>query len=157
MSFSIKKGDSEISGDFSQLQDLIKELKTDYYVDIGILGSEVDSDSGLTIAGIGLVQEVGTENIEQRSFIKMPLTEKGSEIQETVSNRMQKHLEDGNVKGIFTDIGIAGESAIQEAFDTKGFGSWPPNKPSTVKQKGSNSPLIVDGTLRKSITSKVGK
>jgi phage gpG-like protein len=165
MSFSEKIGDSTISGDFSKLDKLVKNLKSNYYVDIGILGAQSSTEGGLTIAGIGAVHEFGTDKagrgnktkIPERSFIRMPLEVKQSEITKAVEKRLEQLLGEGDIEGIFRLIGIAGEAQIQEAFDSQGFGNWEPNAESTATQKGSATPLIDDGTLRKSITSKTGK
>lgn len=179
MSFSHKSGDSVVNGDFSKLEKLVKNLSKKYYVDIGILGESNKSEGGgLTTAGIGAVNEFGTDKagrgkktvIPERSFIRMPLETGQEDIEKALEPKIEKMLEDGDIEGIFKLIGIAGEARIQEAFDTAGFGEWPPNSPVTIegstpdkegnqfiKGKGSDSPLIDDGTLRKSITSKVGK
>lgn len=155
MSFSEKVGDSQIEGDFSKLEKLVEELDTDYYVDIGILGGETDTETGLTIAGIGAVHEVGTDKIPKRSFIEMPITTKQKNIEESASKEMAKSLPE--VEPVFKTIGVACEAAIQEAFDTGGFGKWKDIKEETKDKKGSSAILIDDGTLRKSITSKVGE
>ena len=163
MSFKIKDGNSIVEGDFSQLEKLVENLGKDYHVDVGILGSETDSESGLTIAGIGAVHEFGTmqagrgrnTTIPKRSFILMPLTSKQDEITKRVESRMQGHLEQGDVKAVFVDIGIAAEAVIQEAFETGGFGQWEPLSEITIERKGSSAPLIDEGVLRKSITSEV--
>lgn len=167
MSFHVKNGESYVKGDFSKLENLIKELESKYYVDIGILGEQGATVEGnLTIAGVGAVHEFGTDKagrnrdtiIPERSFIKMPLETGGSEIEKSISPKVQKFLEESNIEGLFKLIGIAGEARIQEAFDTGGFGQWPDLAESTIKGKGgSTAKLIVDGILRKSITSKVGK
>lgn len=165
MSFSEKSGNSEVSGDFTVLNKLVKELKGNYYVDIGILGTEASTEEGYTIAGIGAVHEFGTDKagrgnttkIPERSFIKMPLETRQKEIEEFVSKKFEELLGKGDIEGIFKLIGIAGEAQIQEAFSTAGFGAWEPNAESTIKSKGSDSPLIDEGVLRKAITSKTGK
>ena len=165
MSFSKKIGDSVISGDFSQLEKLVKELKTDYYVDVGILGEKTETEAGLTIAGIGAVHEFGTDKagrgnktvIPERSFIRMPIEKKQSEIVSFVEKKYEENLAKGDVKAIFTDIGIGAEAQIQEAFETGGFGTWPELADSTIEKKKSNAILIDDGTLKKSISSDVGK
>lgn len=51
--------DVSIDADFKQLEKLIKELDSDYYVDIGILGKQTATEDGITLAGIGAVQEFG--------------------------------------------------------------------------------------------------
>lgn len=175
--FQTKVGDSVISGDFTKLEKLIEGLEKKYFVDIGILGAGGGTKGGLSIAGIGAVHEFGTDRagrgkktvIPARSFIRMPL-ETGQEfIENEVSPHIEKNVGTGNIKEIFNLIGIAGVLRIQEAFETGGFGEWAPNSDVTIfgskpnkkgekfiKGKKSSQPLIDDGTLRKSITSKVG-
>jgi hypothetical protein len=154
-------GDSYIEADFSALDKLVENLGKKHYVDVGILGENAGKtdEGGATIGMIGAVQEFGKLDgkIPKRSFILMPLQTHQSEIQKQVEPRMQKHMETGDIKGIFTDIGIAAEGVIQDAFDTRGFGTWKSNAESTIEQKGSDSPNIDKGLLRKSISSKVGQ
>ena len=47
--------------------------------------------------------------------------------------------------------GISGMNASKSWF-TDGRNNWPPNRPSTIRRKGSNRPLIDTGALRRSIT-----
>ena len=163
MPFSEKVGDSVISGDFDILNKLIKELKTDYFVDIGILGSGERSESGESVPEYGAKQEYGSDQagrgpkIPKRSFIKMPLQTKQKEISSDVEKKFQKHIEEGDVKGIFKDIGIAGEKQIQLAFESGGFGTWQQLSEETIQRKKSDAILIDEGTLRKSITSEVSQ
>lgn len=166
MSFHHRTGDSEVSGDFSILENLVKELSTDYHVDVGYLGEKSQTEEGgLTIAGIAAVHEFGTDKagrgrstvIPERSTIRMPLETGQESIEKEVGRNFQKRMEDGDIEGIFTDIGIACEGRIQDAFDTGGFGEWPDISESTKEQKGSEAILIDDGTMRKSVSSKVGK
>lgn len=165
MSFSVKNGESEVSGDFSKLDKLVKNLGRKYYVDIGILGETNETvEGGYTLAGIGAVHELGTDRagrgnstvIPERSFIRMPLESGQEQIEKSLEPRMQELLEKGDIEGIFKLIGIAGEARIQEAFETAGFGEWDPNAESTIKRKKSDQPLIDDGDLRKAVISKVG-
>jgi phage gpG-like protein len=150
----------QIEGDFSALEKLIKELKSSHYVDVGVLG-EASYENGVTVAAIGAVHEFGSlsGNIPERSFIRMPLEKKQGEIAESItkSNKWQALAEKQDIKGLFKIIGIACEGAIQEAFDTGGFGTWQALEQSTIDAKGSESILIDEGTLRKSITSEAGK
>jgi hypothetical protein len=166
VSFSIKNGDSEVRGDFSRLDKLVEELGKKHYVDIGILGESNETvEGGKTLAGIGAVHEFGTDKagrgnsvtIPERSFIRMPLQTGQEAFARKIDPKVQGFVEQGDIKGIFKLIGAAGEGRIQEAFDTRGFGQWPPNAPSTIKAKGSDSPLINDGDLKKAIMFKVGE
>jgi len=167
MSFKIKNGDSVVSGDFSKLEKLVENLGKDHYVDIGIMGEKNKTlEGGLTVAGLGAVHEFGTDRagrgnsvtIPERSFIRMPLETGQDDIEKSVKPKLKALMEKGDIKGIFKLIGVAGEARIQEAFASGGFGEWPPNAKSTIRQKGSSQPLIDIGAagLRGSISSKVG-
>jgi phage gpG-like protein len=165
VSFSIKNSGGEVSGDFSKLEKLIENLDKNYYVDIGILGESNETLEGnITLAGIGAVHEFGTDRagrgnktvIPERSFIREPLETGQEQIESEVNKNFKKNVGEGNIKQIFTDIGIAGEARIQEAFETEGFGEWEPNAESTIARKKSDSPLIDTGAMRRAITSKVG-
>ena len=175
MSFSETNPGGTVSGDFSKLEALIKELGKKYYVDIGILGENNQTvEGGLTLAGIGAVHEFGTDKagrgnktvIPERSFIRMPLETGQSQIEAQIEPK----IKDGtDIKQIFKLIGIAGEARIKEAFDTSGFGTWKPNSDITIngskpnkdgvkfiKGKKSDKPLIDEGTLKDGIMSKPG-
>jgi len=187
--FVHKIGDSEVRGDFSKLEKLVENLGKKFFTDIGILGEGGKTEQGgITLAGIGAVQEFGTDKagrgnktvIPERSFIRMPL-ETGQEfIENEIDPKMQKLVENGDIKGIFELIGIAGEARVKEAFETTGFGTWPPNSDITIhgsnyplkqrgveltpkqiknefiKGKGSDQPLQDTGGLFQTITSRVG-
>ena len=157
MSFSIRDGQSEVTGDFSKLEALVAALKEKHYVDIGVFAT-AKTGSGSPIATYGAYNEFGSIKVKdrppKRSFIRMPLSTGQAKIAAYVAPRAKAHMEDGDVKAIFADIGIAGESVIQEAFGQRGPG-WKENAESTIKRKGSDAPLIDDGMLRAAITSRV--
>jgi hypothetical protein len=155
--FQFSDGQSEVHGDFSKLEDLIKNLKENHFTDVGVFETAKTAD-GKQVAEYGAYNEFGSVSVAnrppKRSFIRMPLEVKQDDIRKYAEKHSQEHLEKGDVKAIFEDIGIACEAKIQEAFDTRGFGSWVPNAESTIKQKGSDAPLITnaDTLLRKVIT-----
>lgn len=168
MSFSIRDGQSEIKGDFSGLEKLIKGLKEPHSVDIGVF-KDAKTPDGQSVAEYGAANEFGsiTRKLPARSFIRMPLEKKQGDIARYAESHAREHVEAGDIKAIFEDIGIAGQAKIQEAFDTGGFGTWAPNADSTVARKGSDAILIgggkkhgvrvVGGLLRKSVTYEVDR
>ena len=88
----------------------------------------------------------------------MPIETKQADIAKKLDSKWEGKLESQDIRGLFTEMGILCEAAIQEAFDTKGFGSWKPIEEATKKRKkGSDAILIDKGTLSKSITSEVGQ
>ena len=61
---------------------------------------------------------------------------------------------DGNAQEVDNALhkaGMVAENAAKAWFENPQNG-WPPNSPSTVKKKGSDSPLIDTGEMRKAIT-----
>lgn len=158
MAFKFSDGQSEITGDFSKLERLIGELGKEYGVEVGVFES-AKTPNGMQVAEYGAYNEVGSivrkNRPPKRSFIKMPIEQKQDKIETYAALNSKTHLENGDIKAIFEDIGIGAESVIQEAFDTQGFGTWPPNADSTIIHKGSSTPMIDDGTLRKAIASRV--
>jgi phage gpG-like protein len=148
---------NSVDGDFSKLENILKKLKTKKHVDVGILGNESYED-GATIAGIGAVHEFGKldGSIPERSFIRMPIETKQKEIEKSLKPKVQEIMERGDIDRALTLLGIACEGAIQEAFDSGGFGTWKDIDQKTKDRKKSDSILIDTSELRKSITSKVG-
>lgn len=145
-----------VKGDFSKLENLLKGLKTKMSVRVGVF-QEATAPDGEKVASYGADNEFGVpeRRIPERSFIRMPIETKAGKIAADVEKRKRDRIEQGNIRGIFEDIGLAAEAVIQEAFDTRGFGTWKENAEMTIEKKGSDAPLIDEGLLRRSITSKV--
>lgn len=146
-----------VKADFKNLNKFIKSMHTKYVVDVGIMGNKASRKSDeLTNAEIGAIHEFGTNQIPPRSFLRMPLRLKSSDILAKVRDAgALKKLGSGNVVQVLKDLGVACEGAILEAFGSAGFGHWAPNAPSTIAQKHSDAPLIDTGQLRRSISSVV--
>lgn len=135
-------------------------------VKVGIIGSQAQQEhngTNLTNAQIGMINEFGSysRKIPARSFISMPLKLfLSSYIKKKKSlskQEFEKAIEKGTEEEFSRKVGIVAEEVIQDAFATRGFGNWKPNAPLTVALKGSDSPLIDTGQLRRSISSKVIK
>jgi len=148
---------SEIKLNLDGLDKFQKELAKGYKAKVGVIGQAATRSGGdLNNAEIGLVHEAGSvsRGIPARSFLRMPLEHKMADIVTTAINN-GKMVENNMIDSFFKKIGAKAESIIQEAFSTHGFGLWPPNAPSTIGAKGSASPLIDTGELRKAISSEV--
>jgi phage gpG-like protein len=152
----------DMTADFSGLEKLLKNLKKTIYVDIGILGSGKVSESGESVVEYGAQHEFGviSKRLPERSFIRLGLRMRQKQIMAAAQKAFTENPED--IKGLFTTIGIEGENAIKEAFQTSGFGTWAPLsenykiRPSGQSVDESSKPLLDTGALRNSITSKVG-
>lgn len=134
-----------------------------YRIKVGVLGAKVNrkqGDTTQTNAEIGFKHEYGsyTENVPQRSFLRMPMNDKMKEILEMA--RMGGILLDlvaGDIKQVFKIIGVACESIIGDAFETRGFGNWKELSKYTIERKIQQNPdpLINTRQLQRAITSKV--
>lgn len=177
----MKKG-LEVRKDFANMQKLFKALieADEYRVKVGIIGGKagkVHKGGFLTNAEIGYKHEFGElksstfkykgkkitiKGLPQRSFLRMPMTLKGREITKKLKSQKLKIMEmivkNQSLEPVLERVGILAENIVQEAFATSGFGQWAKNiNPEYVKLKGSDTPLIDTGQLRRSISSKVYK
>lgn len=114
------------------------------------------SDAGVSNAEVGFLMEFGVpKKIPARSWLRMPLTQKISNIVKNAAVEFVAAVESGDAVRFMKRLGISAEAEIQRAFATSGYGGWEPNKPSTVARKGSASPLIDTAQLRRSVASQV--
>lgn len=164
---------TKVTANLDGLEKFRREIGNSFVARVGIIGSQASQSHQLekhgykenraqgetiTNAELGLIQMYGsiTNNIPPRDFLVMPIEMKRRElIKVLASSQSRTAFAKGNFKGIFAIMGAAAEGFIMEAFATGGFGSWAPNKSSTVRQKRSSAPLIDTGELRKSISSDV--
>lgn len=116
----------------------------------------------LASQGLYLKNTTTEIHIPARSFLQMPLQEKSKEITKKTKQGYSVQEIDYAIKQnanmIYNFALVLGANcleAIQEAFNTKGFGEWKENHPFTVKQKKSSSPLIDTGTLRQKVSFEV--
>lgn len=166
-----------IKADISELQRIVKDMGHNFYARVGIIGANAmkphmegknknsnkkkskrvasDIESGMTMAEIGVIQEFGsvTNNIPPRSFLRMPIEEKKRDLIRFLSSpTVRAVVSKGDVKRAFKMLGTEAVGVVLDAFRTRGFGHWADNKQQTIDRKGSDSPLIDTGELRKSIT-----
>ena len=153
-----------IKVDISKMKALSKALGDSFEIRVGILGNKAARKEGeINNAEVGFIQEFGSykNKIPPRSFLGMPLSlylmeflkkKKGFGTKE-----VEKAAKEGTLLELAKKVGLVAEEVIQEAFATRGFGNWKPNRPSTIKRKGSDSPLIDTGELRRSISSEAKK
>lgn len=132
--------------------------------------------SGMTNAQVGAKMEFGDPNpqnwidrngvrrhvdgIPVRSFLRQPLFIHGDKIIKDAKDDARSQLKTvaknplQTTKKILARVGIAAENVVQEAFNSQGDGDWEPNSPETIEAKGSASPLIDTGQLRRAISSR---
>ena len=144
------------------LDTFVKQSELKFVAKLGVLRGTTnrDSDADLDNAAIGLKHEVGSlsENIPMRSWLRMPIRTRNDEIAKKIAPIVKKNLaKEGGSLDTAKKLGVIGEAIVQEAFESRGFGKWQPNSPTTIADKGSDSPLIDTAEFRQSITSAVKK
>lgn len=125
---------------------------------VGVLGNSGRSD-GKSNALIGAAHEFGTTRVPMRSFLRIPLAERLPGALEaaglTGKEAMEGIVEDGSILPWLKMVAVAAEGVVAEAFDTGGFGKWPPLKAATLRRKRVHQILVETQQLRNSITSEV--
>ena len=171
----LPQGAGSIKLDIDAADRMLTGFASAFVVRVGILGEKnarqnTGKGGDKTNAEIGLVHEKGSlaDHIPRRSFLEMPLTNHMKQLAGAVKI-IKKWVEDSiaaknDPKAIWKtahdDLGIEGTSIVQQAFVTRGDGTWAPNSPVTIALKSRNghisdSPLIDTQELRKSIMHKV--
>lgn len=149
-----------IKDDFNGLNQIVKALSDGSVVRVGIMGRKTSrNEATVTNAELGAIHEFGSKskNIPARSWLRMPIHKESDQIAKSAAKASKQMAKDGNMRGVLVNIGIACEAAIQRAFDTRGFGTWKPDRKATIRRKRSDAPLIDSGAFRRSVTSMVGK
>lgn len=118
---------------------------------------ETKKPLAINMASLALIHERGSaaNNIPARPFMKQTRQRAEGRFVRLL-RRLYKQVVDGKVHPFdgLSKLGMAYEGEMKNTFTT---GSFTPNKPATIKRKGSSRPLIDTGHLRQSITSKVVK
>lgn len=153
--------DDGISFDSKPLDNLIKILKSQgATAKIGVLGSknvrESNENGSNSNATIGAAHEFGTSKLPQRSFLRMPITEKlpakieeSGALDEALLKRM---IKEGSFAKWTEQIAIMAVATVLEAFDTSGYGKW---QPSNMEHKKVKQTLVETHQLRDSITYEI--
>lgn len=150
---------SEVEIDSKKLRAIIRALSKNKYARVGVLGNPPrENPEEPTNVELAIKHEFGvlSERIPARSFLRMPTEVASADIAAVANSPTSINaLLNGKPEVALARMGIKAEAVIQEAFDTRGFGGWAPNSRLTIMLKGSSSPLIDTGQLRRAVTSDV--
>ena len=154
--------ETKISINLSGLEEIKKQVGNTYRTRVGVLGSDAarNSDSGINNATLMLIQMFGSvsRNIPARDPLFQPLIRHRRELIRALGGGKSKDaFARRDFKKLFQLLGVAAEAIVQNAFETSGDGQWPPNKPATIRAKGSSKPLINTAQMRRAVSSDVVK
>lgn len=124
------------------IQTTLKKLTDNKYsVQVGIFGDKAlrksAEDKGLTNAEIGMVHEMGSieRNIPRRSFLWDTFANHGKELMQVLKKDVETLLKTGKIEEYLKRVGLASVNLVIEAFNTGGWGAWPPNAYATLLRK----------------------
>lgn len=131
----------------------ISEL-TEKEVRVGFQRGKATEEDGTDICDIAAWNELGTEDIPSRPFIRDSVDNNEAEI-EAFLQRMQRRIINGqSAEKTLKQIGVFQKGLIQREI-TKG--NFAKNSEVTIKRKGSDTPLIDTGRLRQSVNFVIEK
>lgn len=150
---------------------------------IGVLGKNGDAGSAAFIAschefganprvtermrawffrhfGVRLKASTTHIHIPERSFLRLAMHFRAREFQEFINGQAGNLFESimsGNWRQSIDRMGAKWAAFVQEAFETRGFGTWPGLSDITKSKRkaGSDVPLQDTGAMRRSITHEV--
>jgi hypothetical protein len=171
---------AQVKADLTEMYKLMRMLKEDYTVRVGILGSKATKEhkgSDLPNADIGTFHEFGTKNMPQRSFLMMPIGEKlnfnADEMKDMRKFLFKQLFIKKAPQEFYKGLLSKALEIVNNAFATGGFGEWKPLSDITYARRSKklpqrvtkrsltywfNHPILTDtGQLRRSISGKIIK
>lgn len=177
---------AQVKADLTEMYKLMRMLKDDYTVRIGILGNKATTEhkgSDKTNAEIGGYHEFGGTSKNgkpqppKRSFLVMPISQKLNFEQEEMKNMRKFLFKQLFIKKAPQEFykGLLSRAleVVNNCFATGGFGEWKPLSKITYARRSAklpkrvtkrsltywfNHPILTDtGQLRRSISGKIIK
>lgn len=141
------------------LAKMLRELgATQKHIAVGVLGAKAQAPhknehgekSEATVAQVAQWNSYGTSTIPARPFLTVAVARHARELLKT-QRRLATALVMQKID-LNRALGLLGAYAVGIVKQTIAEGVPPPNAESTIKMKGSSTPLINTGQLRNSIT-----
>lgn len=143
------RGGNKIAQKLKQIQDRAMAKRR---VLVGIPAGSGNYEDGAPIAVIGAVQEFGSADgrVPERSFLRVPIRQNQDNIRKAFRS-LTGAVTRGEITAfqMLDQIGARAAGYCQEAIEA---GIMPVNADSTIKRKGSSTPLIDHGILKGAIT-----
>lgn len=130
---------------------MLREL-ADREVVIGFQHGDATEDDGTDICDIAAWNELGTEDIPSRPFLRKSVDENGDRINELIDHESGRLMNGGSAEQTLKNTGLFQKALIQEKITE---GDFAPNAGSTVRKKGSSRPLVDTGRMRQSVNYQI--
>ncbi len=130
-----------------QFYRMLEEL-ADKEVRIGFQHGEASENNGTDICDIAAWNELGTEHIPSRPFLRKSVDENEGKINQFLQAEVQSLANGKTAEALLNEIGNFQKSLVQEKITE---GTFAPNAEQTIRRKGSSKPLIDTGRMRQSV------
>ena len=134
---------------FRELAEL-KELE----VRVGFQRGKAQEEDGTDICDVAAFNELGTDHIPARPFIRQSVDDNESKINSFLKEEVKDFAQGKSAEQILKEIGIFQKDLMQDKITS---GSFAPNAESTIKKKGSSKPLVDTGRMRQSVNYVIQK
>lgn len=105
-------------------------------------------DDGASLAQVAAYNEFGSSDTPARPFMRQSFENHEAELRQACAAVNNKILRGESAENAMKTLGAFAVGVVQmEIMD----GDFEPNKPSTIKRKGSDRPLIDTGHMRQSV------
>ena len=142
-----------VTADGKKFEKLLKEL-SDKEVRVGFQHGQATEEDGTDVCDVAMWNELGTENMPSRPFLRKSVDENESKIKEFLEGEVKALVNGADVEQILKEIGLFQKDLIQEKITEGSFAS---NADSTIQRKGSSKPLIDTGRMRQSVNYVIQK
>lgn len=122
-------------------------------IEVGVLPSAGRNSEGVDLVDVAVWNEFGTRHVPARPFMRIAADRNESIWNCYAEQCIDAALQNGaDINHTFSVLGEQIKRDVQLVF---GSGEITPNKPATIRRKGSSVPLIDHGDLRRNIDYKV--
>ena len=134
-------------------QRFLKELEevAKLEVAVGYQAGEAADEKGVDMCDIAMWNELGTQGehpIPSRPFLRQTIDNNEGQIRNFCQDQAAQISQGGSAEDCLKRIGVYMKGLVQQTILD---GDFVPNAPSTIRRKGSDSPLIDTGQLRQSV------
>ena len=123
-----------------------------YTLKVGFPEGSGGYEDGVTYAQVAAYNELGTSTIPSRPFMKQSW-ENHPDVVEGICAQAKAVLDGGgDAQTVLNMIGTGLKGLMQQEIVS---GNFVPNAPSTIRKKGSATPLVDTGAMRQSVQYKI--
>jgi hypothetical protein len=109
----------------------------------------VQYPDGTEVVDVAAWNELGTEYIPERPFLRMSVDDNEDKIATFMKKAAMEVINNGKTaQEVLKEVGAFQKGIVQQEIRE---GSFEPNSPATIKKKGSSKPLIDTGLMRQSV------